>query len=187
MDLTLDDWLEQHRGGRRVGIEGYSTVLRLDAPITRDSLSEVEEATGYRFPEAYVRCVTEIGLPYLEVSRDRGEHSFGPLPESRMLLPSEQLEILSAFKTWVVNCTSDFDDDPVAAAEEQARWDAFIPFQFLGDGSATDVYCFVRGDERDGLPRVVAAYHDDDACDEEEEDERIYGFFAHLQDVLDHT
>lgn len=60
-------------------------------------------------------------------------------------------------------------------------WDrryVLLPFQFCGDGTSWDVCCFVQDQRRDGKPRVILAYHDDDELhlwDEEPHDERVYG------------
>lgn len=164
--------------GRRLGSE-----LVLGEPANRTELARIEKALGWSFPQAYLQCVTEVGLLHLDSYWDE----WGPQNDGRFLTPAEISEILAAFTTWVEDCCSEFEEDPEGAAAEQAVRDTLVPFQFIGDGTSRDVYCFVRGDEREGEVRIIPAYHDDEDMGEWEKQEdarRIYGFADHVQNWL---
>jgi len=170
---------ERDADGHRLG---YRLVL--GPPASVSELRQIEESLGWKFPEDYMDCATEVGLAHVDSYLD----GYGPQLDDRMLAPTEITEILAAFSTWVEDCCSEFVDDPEGAAREQAIRDTLIPFQFVGDGTAWDVYCFVRGEEQEGLVRVIPAYHDDEEMTEwanEEPANRSYGFEAHVQSWID--
>jgi hypothetical protein len=185
---VLTDLLRSELDVRREQAEGAVTVLRAGERASREALEEIEARLGWRFPVDYVECITKRGILHLDRFGQTSGTPWGPLVYDRMLSPAEVGEILDAFATWVEDCCAEFEDDPEGAAAEQGVRDMLVPFQFVGDGTAWDVYCFVRGDTRGTEVRVIPAYHDDEEMTEwagQAEVDRVYGFTAHLRDWLE--
>ena len=165
-----------------VDSDGATCELCTGDKISAEALAKLEADLGYRFPEDYVEQVTGSGLLHIERRAEGRVWALG-----QMLGVAQISKVHRAFQQWVdPDDFGDDEDDRKAALAEQSLRAALIPFQLMFDGSATDVYCFVRGREQRGRPLIVAGLHDDYEISIWIDDDEIvgdgsYGFTEHVE------
>lgn len=152
----------------------------LTSKVTLKEIKDIEEVIGKRLPEDYVWFVTKIGLFYIHEKLGKMEWK-----TNRMLSPQEMMITFKSFQSWIAE--DDFGDEPdeidYAISEQKIR-SQLLPFQYIGDGSATDVYCFSLSESNQDGNFVVAAYHDDYELsivwEKRKKMSLIYGFSNHF-------
>ncbi len=161
----------------------YEFTLTSSKKISPIELQSIEDKFNISFPNDYIQFVSEVGLCRLD-ARWQGEG--GPNTFFSMLTPEQIIEILNAYKIWTDEHTyfdeSDEDELEIKKVQQSLR-NNLIPFQYYGDETAWDFYCFVKHKIYKSNFQIIVAYHDDDELDlwfEGENSEKIWGFGQHI-------
>jgi len=184
------DFIREILNSKWINDYGYEYTLVAGEKVKPNEFYILEKELNIVFPKDFIQVVSEIGLCRLDA---RWEGKGDPGAHYSMLSPGEIREIITAYKKWTDDYTyfdeNDEEEQEIKKIQQSIR-DTLIPFQYYGDGTEWDFYCFVPAKEKNSKCQVIIAYHDDDEIDnwfEDEDLEKVWGFQEHVIDWIDNT
>ena len=178
------DFIKQRLNSKWTDSNGYEFTLTSGVRIQPEELHTLENRLGVSFPNDYIQFVTEIGLCRLD---GRWEGKGDPSTFFSMLAPDQIAEIISAYKIWTDEYTYFDEDEQEIKKVQQSIRNILIPFQYFGDETAWNFYCFVPNKIYYSKLQVIVAYHDDDELDcwfQGDKSDKIWGFDEHIIDWI---
>lgn len=159
-------------------ISSYSETccILVLSKVSECDLRGLENKYKIKFPTDYIEFVTKTGLYSVQCQFD----GRGPSRIESMLHPTQIEEILDCFAVWTIEHNSSGENEK----EQQKIRNDLIPFQYCGNETSLDVYCFVQNREHNGELQVIVAYHDDDELQlwfNQKHEDKIWGFSSHLE------